>query len=416
MTTSVDQPTKTLTALPPVRLRPAGPAAGRRRSLWPFLLLAAVVLLAIVGFEVSGGTSTYPVTAVFAKTPGLFPGAAVNLLGVRIGTVTAVKNVGDAVVVDMRLNRADTVPAKAIASFESPALLGQPDIELSPGYAGGPRLAPGAVVPEPRTTEPVSTDQVLKDLSTTLNQLNPHAVGDLVANLAQDLNGEGTSLHQLITGAAGTLQLLAAKGDELGQLNGTLAQLTGSLDSRTSEIQSLITDYDTVSGVVAAHSTQLSGAITELTTATTDLVNLLTPNLSNLEQDVGTITTAGRTVDRNIGSIDEGLAQSVLLFSAAGRSYDPTYNWLNLNNQIPPGVTGDYVAGLVRDRLAGVCRRILANEPSGLTSQEISTLSQCGNPDSGFFDPILSNVANILNEVGSSQAPSASTPLSMSRL
>ena len=62
----------------------------------------------------------------------------------RIGTVTAVRNVGDAVVVDMRLQRAEPVPAKAIASFESPALLGQPDIELSPGYAGRPAARPRA--------------------------------------------------------------------------------------------------------------------------------------------------------------------------------------------------------------------------------------------------------------------------------
>ena len=234
---------------------------------------------------------------------------------------------------------------------------------------------------------------MLKDLAKTLNSLNPQAVGSLVANLAQDLNGEGAGLHQLITGAAGTLQLLAAKGDDLGQLNGSLAQLTGSLDSRTSEIQSLITDYDTVASVVAGHSTQLSGVITQLTSATTDLVNLLTPHLAALEQDVGTITTAGRTIDRNIPNVDEGLAQSVLLFEAAGRAYDPTYNWLNLNNQVPPGVTGDYVAGLIRDRLAGVCRRILANDASGLSTTQIATLASCGNPDSGFFDPILNNVA-----------------------
>lgn len=402
---TLTRPRTGLPHLRPISITRAGGPGPRRRALWPVLLAAALAAAVVVGIESSGGTATYPVNAVFSTTPGLFPGASVDLLGVKVGTVTSVHNVGDAVNVGMQLDRNQPVPAAVIASFESPTLLGEPDIELSPGYAGGPQLARGAVIPESRTTEPVSTDQVLKELATTLRQLNPNAVGELVTNLAQDLNGEGASLHQLITGAAGTLQLLAAKGDDLGQLNGTLAQLTGTLDTRTGEIQSLITNYDTLSGVLAGHSTQLSEAINELTTATTDLVNLLTPNLGSLEQDISVITTASRTIDRNIPNIDEGLGQSVLLFSAAGRAYDPTYNWVNLNNQLPPGVTGDYVAGLIRDRLAGVCRRILANHSTGLSSQEIATLTACGNPDSGFFDPILSNAASVLGTAGSAQPP-----------
>ncbi len=413
MSTTVSSPTRRISAVPPIRVGPERRNSSGRRSPWVALLVVALVLAALIGYEVSSGTPTYPLTAVFAKTPGLFPGAAVNLLGVRVGTVSSVRNVGDSVVVGMRVDRADPIPQHVIASFESPTLLGQPDIELSPGYSGGPRLAPGAVIPEARTTEPVSTDQVLKDLSRTLNRLNPHAVGQLVANLATDLSGEGASLHRLITGAAGTLRLLAQKGDNLGQLNGSLAQLTGALDGQSSQIQSLITDYDTVSSVVAGHSAQLSNAIGQLTSATTDLVNLLSPNLAALEQDIGTITTAGRTIDRNIPSIDEGLSQSVRLFAAAGRSYDPTYNWLNLNNQIPPGVTGDYVAGLVRDRLAGVCRRILANHATGLTAPEITTLQSCGNPDSGFFNPILGNVAAVLNALANGQPPPSASPMSL---
>ena len=162
--------------------------------------------------------------------------------------------------------------------------------------------------------------------------------------------------------------MLADKGNDLGRLNGTLAQLTGSLDSRTAEITRLITDYDTVSGVIAQHSGQLNDLITQLSGASTELVSLLTPNLVPLEQDVGTLTTAGRTLDRNLGSIDEVLRSATALFAAAGRAYDPTYQWLNLNLQLPLGVTGDYVAGLIRDRLAGVCRRLAANHAAGLSA------------------------------------------------
>jgi phospholipid/cholesterol/gamma-HCH transport system substrate-binding protein len=361
--------------------------------------LAAVVAItaAVVAIAVTRGPATYPLTAVFARAPGLFPGASVEVLGVSAGTVSSVKNVGNTVVVSMLVNDSHTIPAAATASLASPQLLGEPDIELAPGYTAGPILAPGSTIPLERTSVPVSTDQLLRSLEHTLQAINPHAVGDLVSNLAQDLQGQGKSLNSLIASAAGTLQLLADKGDNLGQLNGTLAQLTGTLDSRSAEISSLITNYDTVSGVVAQHNVQLGDAVGQLSGATTQVVGLLSPNLGPLEQDVGTITTVGQTLDRNISSVDEVLTQSVQLFTAAQRAYDPTYNWLNLNNQIPAGVTGAYAAGLVRDRLAGVCRRLSANHAAGLSATQLATLQTCGNPASGFFDPIINQIPTVLN-------------------
>jgi phospholipid/cholesterol/gamma-HCH transport system substrate-binding protein len=372
------------------------------------LAVIIVVVATVVAVNVLRGPATYPLTAVFAKAPGLFPGASVEVLGVQAGTVSSVKNVGDTVVVGMVVDQGRTIPATATASLASPQLLGEPDIELSPGYTSGPRLDPGATIPMDRTSVPVSTDQLLRSLEHTLQAINPHAVGDLVNNLAQDLQGQGQSLNSLIASAAGTLQLLANKGDDLGRLNGTLAQLTGSLDSRSAEISSLITNYDTVSGVVAQHNAQLGDAIGQLSGATTQVVGLLSPNLGSLEQDVGTITTVGQTLDRNISSVDQVLTQSVALFTAAQKAYDPTYNWLNLNNQIPGGVTGAYAAGLVRDRLAGVCRRIDANHAAGLTPTQLATLATCGNPSSGFFDPIIDQVPNILSAIPGGTPISAS--------
>ena len=112
---------------------------------------------------------------------------------------------------------------------------------------------------------------------------------------------------------------------------------------------------------------------------------------------MGTVTTAGRTLDRNLASVDEILQNGNSLFQGAKRAYDPNYNWLDLNLQTAPGVTGAYIAGLLRDRLAGICRRIVANHASGLSASVVATLTQCGNPSSGFFDPLLNDIPTILD-------------------
>ncbi len=361
--------------------------------------LAGVVIVAgvLTAVELTKGPATYPLNVVYPNAPGLFTGAAVDVLGVKVGSVTEVQNIGDRVDVTLAVNKGTKIPSGAFASLVAAQLLGSPDLDLNPGYTSGPYLAAGATIPEDHTAVPVSTDEVLKELQHTLNAINPHAVGDLVSNLATDLDGQGSNLNKLIASAAGTVQLLADKGNDLGQLNGTLAQLTGTLDTDTGQIEQLVEEYDTVSSTLAQHSGQLNDAITQLAGASTGLVNLLVPNLQPLEADVGAVTTAGRTLDRNLASVDEILQDGNNLFQGAERAYDPTYDWLDLNLQSPVGVSGAYIAGLLRDRLAGICRRIVSNHSSGLSAAAIATLNQCGNPSSGFFDPLLDDIPTILD-------------------
>ena len=369
--------------------------------------VAAVVIVAgvLVGAGVTKGKPTYPINVVYSSAPGLFTGAAVDVLGVKVGSVTNVVNVGDTVHVTLSVNQGTKIPTAAFASLVAPQLLGSPDVDLNPGYTSGPYLPSNATIAESHTAVPVSTDELLKELQRTLSALNPQAVGSLVTNLATDLDGQGQNLNKLIASAAGTVQLLAEKGNDLGQLNGTLAQLTGTLDTDTAQIEHLIQQYDVVSSTVAQHSGQLNDAITQLSQASANLVQLLVPNLAPLESDVGTVTTVGRTLDRNLANVDEILQNGNNLFHGAQRAYDPNYNWLNLNIQAAPGVTGAYLAGLLRDRLAGICRRLATNHSNGLSAAVLATLAQCGNPSSGFFDSLVNEIPTIINSL-TGQTPS----------
>ncbi len=143
---------------------PVLPAPPDRRRGLPGRLLRILLALAVVaaGVLVSlqflGGTPTYALTAVFSRAPGLFPGAAVDVLGVKVGTVTSVRNAGSQVIVGLQITNGQRIPAAAAASLRTPDLLGEPDIDLTPGYVTGPALTPGAVIPLSRTSEPVSIE------------------------------------------------------------------------------------------------------------------------------------------------------------------------------------------------------------------------------------------------------------------
>jgi phospholipid/cholesterol/gamma-HCH transport system substrate-binding protein len=380
----------------------------RRLLVLGTIVVVVAVVVALASVTVLKSTPTYPMKAVFASANGLFPGNAVQMLGAPVGTVTDVVNTGDTVLVSMEVQTKYPVPAGVQAALVSPQVLGEPSIDLSPGYTGGQKVAAGTTIPLSRTSVPVSTDQLLKDVQSFLSQVNPQATGNLITNLSQDLSGQGASLNQLLGNAAGTIQLLAQQGNNLGQLTTSLAQITATLQTRTTTLSTLISDYNTVSAVVASHQAQLGSAISDLAGATNQLSQFLGPNLVPLEADVAGITQVGRTVSANLGNLDTLLNSTNLLFAAAGRAYDPTQNWLNLNLALPAGTPASVVSGYIRGRLAGICRRLLANHSAGLPAADLQTLGVCGDPNSGFFNPLLSVIPSILNELTSGPGGGAS--------
>lgn len=363
-------------------------------SLRRCLALAVLAVLALVASACSsGGTSSYIVKANFSNGVDLYPSSPVTVLGVNVGTIESVENQADHVVVTMRVNNKYPIPAGAGAAVVGQSLLGERYVQFSPSYTGGPRLTDGSLVPLSRTTVPVSSDEVLAGLKKFLGAINPNGAADLVTNLAQVLGGNGAQLNDLIHNASGTLQLLADKGNDLGQLNGSLAQLTGALDTRTQTISKLIQDYNTVSAVLIQNGGQTLGdTITQLNNASAQVADLLSPNLAGLHDDLGVLTTAGRTLDRNLASLDQANAASVNLFAAAHRAYDPQGNWLRLNIQSDPNTTSSLLEARIRDRLSGVCRRL---EAKGIKN---ATLDNCSTVGTSYFDPILNAVPCILNQ------------------
>jgi phospholipid/cholesterol/gamma-HCH transport system substrate-binding protein len=366
----------------------------RRLSLRGCIGVAAFTGLALVASAcTSGGSSSYIVKANFSNGIDLYPSSPVTVLGVNVGTVTSVENQADHVLVTMRVDDKHPIPAGANAAVVGQSLLGERYVQFSPSYTGGPQLTDGSVIPLSRTTVPVSSDEVLAGLKKFLGAINPNGAADLVTNLAQVLGGQGAQLNDLIHNAAGTLQLLADKGTDLGQLNGALAQLTGALDTRTQTITQLIRDYNTVSAVLIQNGGQtLGNTITQLNNASAQVADLLSPNLAGLQDDIGVLTTAGRTLDRNLSSLDQANAYAVKLFAGVNRAYDPQGNWLRLNIQGDPNTTSSLIEARMRDRLSGVCRRL---EAKGVKNP---TLDNCSQVGTHYFDPILNAVPCILNQ------------------
>jgi len=351
----------------------------RRRANAVALLVAASLLLVLPACSGAPGRGQGPVvTAEFARGTGLYPGSPVRVLGIDVGTITSVRNVGGHVRVRMQLDEGTRLPKGAYATIVPLTLLGERYVQLGPHYEGGPRLEDGDRIPIEHTSVPAEIDDLLRGLQDFMGSIDPERAGDVVTNLAELVDGRGGDVNELIQNASGTLDLLADEGDDIKAIVGSLRELTATLEGRTDNIESLIRNYDLVTQVLVDNKGDLDGAITQLDRASVELTTLLQAHEDPLREDVQILATATGTVAANSDNVQITLASTVKLFQAAGRAYESRTNSLRVNNQLSPELTSDLIAGRLRDRIAGLCRRL--------------GIEACSDPAS----PLLNDVAALL--------------------
>jgi hypothetical protein len=235
---------------------------------------------------------------------------------------------------------------------------------------------------------PFEVDELLRGLQDYLGAIDPQNASDLVTNLADIVDGQGAELNDLLGTASDTLGVLADKGDEIGTIVDSLSELSRTLGGRTETIQELVRSYDQVSGVLADNDESVNRFILDLNDLATEVRGLLQRHDQPLRDDVGTLTTVGRTLQRNISRLRTVIASTPRLFAAAQLAYDSEHNVLPLNNQLEPGLATDLYKSRLRDRLAGLCRRLIVRFTGTALGTALAE-SGCSAATSTFWQPLF---------------------------
>lgn len=113
-----------------------------------FVLIGIVCLgylsIKLGKLEVIGGGSYY-VEAEFDTVSGLRPGAAIEIAGVEVGRVKAIRLQHDRAVATFAINDGIKLYEDTIASVKTRGIIGEKFVSLSPG-GGGPELKPGGTI------------------------------------------------------------------------------------------------------------------------------------------------------------------------------------------------------------------------------------------------------------------------------
>jgi phospholipid/cholesterol/gamma-HCH transport system substrate-binding protein len=330
----------------------------------------AAVLAIVAAASVATAAGQQPqrrLTANFTRAVGITKGSDVRVLGVRIGTVTAVVPEGGTVRVEMRYQRRWDIPAGAQAIIVPPSVVSDRYIQLTPAYSGGPALADGADLPVARTAAPMEIDDIYRALDEFNRALGPGganqngALTDLVETGRANLEGNGDELHDALGDLSRALDTLADGRQDLFGTVGNLQQFTTALARSDQQVRSFNQQLAGVAQQLAAERDELAAALRTLGIALADVTTFVQQNRSLLKSNVDALADVTGVLVRQQQAVREILDVTPLAISNLNLAYNPRSGTLDTrDNAMGPYDPASFVCSLMVDllpaaKVAGSC-------------------------------------------------------------
>ena len=276
----------------------------------PLAIAAVVVLLLATFIAFRTGTQTRAVNAYFDRTVSIYEGSEVRVMGVRIGTVTAVVPEGDRVRVAMEYDDEYKLPAKAKAAIITPTLTADRFVQLAPAYTGGDVLADGAKIDLPDTGTPVELDRIYQSLSDLTQALGPNganrdgALDDLLSAGNKALAGNGKLGNETLLNLSAAVQVFGDNSGPLFDSVKNLSQLTDTLAANDRFVDQFMGDLASVSTQLSGERGNLRRALAALARAVGIVRTFVHDNKSMVEKDVRQLTEVVGVLAKQKESLD----------------------------------------------------------------------------------------------------------------
>ena len=310
-------------------------------SRWTKVIALVVAVAAIVGISVELFTPAARKSAVtyLPVAIHLYPGSAVDVLGVQVGTVTSVTPQGDRVKVVLSYDANRKIPANAQVVVDEPTLVADRVVELTPPYGGGAVLADHAVIPMTRTGVPVELDQLSTNLVQLADALGPQgangngSLSRFLRVMAANLRGEGARGHTTVSRLS---QLVKTLGDNRQATFATVRNLqafTTELAAHDQETRSFTTDLATVSGQLAGESASFRAAMRNLGVSLGEVAGFIHRNRAELAKDVDGLATVTTILARerillahmaDMGAV--GISNYPHMYTPSARTYNARFD------------------------------------------------------------------------------------------
>jgi virulence factor Mce-like protein len=346
------------------------------------LVAAALVAYGVVDLLGNPFLSTTRISAVFPTASGLYTHFSVELNGVPVGDVSAVRLVRKGAEVDMSIKSGVTVPSDVVASIGIANDLGEQVVELTPRHGGRvPPLRSGAVVPVARNDVPAQVGVVIAEATKLLRAIPPGKLNDLLTELAQALQGESGNIRTIISASTAFSQRFLAYQHQFEALLANAPPVMDAVSAGGPQLTQALANTESIVKVLAAEKTAVVGDLTNGGAATGELAKLSqsqNPDFACLIHDFAQLN-ANLDAPANLSNLSSALRLNRYFFGAvtsvavtgtakpltSGVSANPDQTFLRTRLLLPPGAPmGDQYptpAGLPAVRPGAACQTELGN-------------------------------------------------------
>ncbi|MEO3748058.1 MCE family protein [Plantactinospora sp. B5E13] len=231
---------------------------------------------------VGGG---YLVHADFTEAGGIFPNAGVSYRGVPVGRVEAVALHGDAVRVDLRLDRGVRVPANLRAVVSQRSAVGEQYVDLRPDSDTGPYLRGGSVIPVDRTGVPLAPETLLANLDALVRSVDPDDLAVVVDELGVAFQGNEEALRRILDAGDALLVEATARLPETVALIRDGATVLRTQEESAAALRQWADGLARLAATLRAADPDLRRILADGPPAATELVGLL----RDLDPSIGTL-------------------------------------------------------------------------------------------------------------------------------
>ncbi len=262
----------------------------------PLVIVVALVLLAAAFFVFRDGPQTRTVSAYFDRTVSIYKGSELRVMGVRIGTVTAVVPEGDRVRVAMEYDSEYKLPADAKAAIITPTLTADRFVQIAPAYTGGAVMPDKAKIALKETGTPVELDRIYQSLSDLTTALGPNgankngALDDLLTAGTKALQGNGKLGNETLLNLSAAVQTFGDNSGSLFESVKNMGKLTDTLAANDKIVDSFMGDLTSVSTQLADEKGNLRQALAALARAVGIVRTFVHDNKFAVQTDVKQLT------------------------------------------------------------------------------------------------------------------------------
>jgi phospholipid/cholesterol/gamma-HCH transport system substrate-binding protein len=284
--------------------------------------VVAVVLVVMLVLNINSviGLFGRHYSAQLAEAGGLAQGDPVEVSGLKVGRVSAVKLATKGVLVEFTISNGDIkLGSKTTASVDVATVLGDKALVLT-------SAGPGSLhetIPLTRTTSPYDVSTALSDLTVETGQINIDQVAKALTTVSSTLNGVSPELRSAITGIGRLSETIGSRDAELRDLlshassfSKVLAERSGDMTtvvhdgnllfaqllSRRQEINTLLVNVSSMSQQLDALVDENKGVVNPALTQLDGVIGILQANKSNLDKAIRGLSVYATGLGEVVGS------------------------------------------------------------------------------------------------------------------